>query len=134
MSIIKLKTQKNKQVVDITRLVNEQIEDLKVSSGLCHIFSKHTTTAITVGDLDSGGTDLDYLDAYLTMVPKLNYRHPHDPHHMGDHILSVGIGSGTLVPVYKGALDLGTWQKVIFFEFDGPREREIVITMIPSAY
>jgi secondary thiamine-phosphate synthase enzyme len=128
--LLKIQSQKHKEVIDITELVNECLESLGATSGLCHIFSKHTTTAISVADLDSGGTDLDYLEAFEKIVPKLNYRHPHDPSHMPDHVLSAGIGPGTLVPVVKGTLDLGTWQRVLFFDFDGPKQREIVVTII----
>jgi thiamine phosphate synthase YjbQ (UPF0047 family) len=62
--LLKIQSQKHKQVLDITELVNEHLESLGATTGLCHIFSKHTTTAISVADLDSGGTDLDYLEAF----------------------------------------------------------------------
>jgi secondary thiamine-phosphate synthase enzyme len=59
--------------------------------------------------------------------PKLNYRHPHDPSHVPDHILSTLIGTSLSVPVEDGKLRLGKWQRVVLFEFDGPQEREVVV-------
>jgi secondary thiamine-phosphate synthase enzyme len=89
----------------------------------------HTTAALTTADLDPG-TDLDMLDAFEAMIPKLRYRHPHNPAHVGDHILSTLIGTSITQPVESGQLVLGTWQRIILVELDGPREREIVLTFL----
>jgi secondary thiamine-phosphate synthase enzyme len=86
----------------------------------------HTTAALTTADLDPG-TDLDMLDAFEHLIPRLKYRHPHDPTHVPDHILSALIGTSVAVPVDKGHLVLGTWQRVILVELDGPREREVIV-------
>jgi|SRR3989344_2178264 len=122
--LINIQTEKKKQIVDITNLINENLD---IEEGLCHVFCKHTTCAITTADLDPG-TDLDMLDAFEALIPKLNYRHPHNPAHVGDHIMSTIIGPGVLLPVTSGELNLGQWQRVVLVELDGPREREIVIT------
>ena len=126
---ITINTSQDKQVVDITDQVNEEINKLQFKQGLCHLFLTHTTAALTTADLDPG-TDQDYLEAFDMMIPKLNYNHPHDPSHMPDHILSSLIGTSLTVPVENGRLTLGTWQKVVLIEFDGPRERQIVLNLI----
>jgi secondary thiamine-phosphate synthase enzyme len=125
MQRLRIKTRKKREVVDIT----DQVEDLvrKHSTGMCHLVVLHTTAALTTADLDPG-TDLDMLDAFEAIVPKLRYRHPHNPAHVGDHILSVLIGTSVSVPVEEGKLVLGTWQRVVLIEFDGPRDREIVFS------
>jgi secondary thiamine-phosphate synthase enzyme len=127
-----IQSKKKKEVVDITDKVDEALIKNNISSGVCIIFLKHTSAAITTADLDPG-TDLDYLDAFDAIVPKLNYRHPHDPSHVGDHILSAFIGNSLTIPIQNGRLDLGTWQRVVMIEFSGPREREINITVIKSS-
>jgi len=130
MQTIIIPTQKKKQVVDITDLVNERVGQMKPSfRGLCNVFVKHTTACITTADLDPG-TDLDMLDAFEAMIPKLNYRHPHNPEHVGDHIMSSIIGSSVTIPVENSELVLGQWQRVVLIELDGPREREVVINLI----
>lgn len=128
MKNISIKTAKAKEVVDITDRINDEIKDLGVEDGLCHLFIKHTTAALTTADLDPG-TDLDMLDAFYEMIPKLKFRHPHDPSHVPDHILSTLIGASLTLPFQKSELVLGTWQRIVLFEFNGPREREIVITI-----
>lgn len=122
-------TTKKKEVVDITDLINQQISKENFKEGICNLFILHTTVALTTADLDPG-TDLDYLDAFSEIVPKLNYRHPHNPSHMPDHILSSLIGISLTLPVENGELVLGTWQRVILIELDGPRERGIVLNLL----
>lgn len=129
MQALSIKTKKSKEVVDITDAVEEKVGESGVKSGMCHLFILHTTACLTTGDLDPG-TDLDILDAFDAMVPKLKYQHPHDPAHVPDHILSSLIGPSLTVPVQDGRLGLGTWQRVLLIEFDGPRERKLVITLI----
>lgn len=129
MKIINIKTTKPKQVVDITDQVNNLIKDIE--QGICHLFITHTTAALTTADLDPG-TDLDMLDAFDKLIPKLNYRHPHNPSHVSDHILATLIGASVTVPIKNSELILGQWQRVVLFEFSGPREREIVVNVVDS--
>lgn len=128
-------SQNKEEVIDITEKVEEAIyKDSKgerSEEGLCHLFLLHTTASLGLADLDPG-TDLDMLDAFREMIPKLKYRHPHNPLHVKDHILSTLVGTSLLIPVRKGKLVLGTWQRVVLFEFDGPRERKVVCTLIPA--
>lgn len=122
-------TRRKKEVVDITDQINALLREQGAQSGLCHVFALHTTSAITTADLDPG-TDLDMLDAFEQIIPKLNYRHPHNPAHVGDHIMSTIIGPGVLLPVDSGEMVLGTWQRVVLVELDGPRKRQIAVSFI----
>lgn len=128
MQHFSVKTRKQREVIDITDRVEELIDGKKLT-GNCTVFVLHTTAALTTADLDPG-TDLDMLDGFEAMVPKLRYRHPHNPAHVGDHILSALIGTSVSLPVENGKLLLGTWQRVILLEFDGPRERELAFSFI----
>lgn len=126
---ILLQTSKARQVVDITDKVNALLGNASVKKGICHLHVTHTTCALTTADLDPG-TDQDMLDAFEKMIPKLKYRHPHDPSHVGEHIMSSLIGSSLSLPFENSQLTLGTWQRVVLVEFSGPREREIVVNLI----
>lgn len=125
---LRVQTDQRKHVIDITDRVQTEVEKARVAAGLCHIFVQHTTAAITTADLDPG-TDQDMLDAFEAIIPKLEYRHPHDPSHVGDHIMSSIIGPNVTVPIKDGKLALGHWQRIVLVEFDGPREREIITTL-----
>jgi secondary thiamine-phosphate synthase enzyme len=126
-------TRHKRQILDITEAIENALRKPgRAPSGICHLLVLHTTAALTTADLDPG-TDLDMLDAFEAMIPKLRYRHPHAPGHVPDHILSALIGTALAVPLEKGRLVLGTWQRVILVELDGPRAREIVLTFTPAA-
>ena len=134
MQRLTVKTRKRREVLDIT----DEVESLILESsaeksssdgdGICNLLVLHTTAALTTADLDPG-TDLDMLDAFEAMIPKLRYRHPHNPQHVPDHILSALIGTSIALPFGKRKLLLGTWQRVVLIELDGPREREIVVSL-----
>jgi secondary thiamine-phosphate synthase enzyme len=126
MERLSIKTHKKREIIDIT---DEVQLALPSKSGVCHLTVLHTTAALTTADLDPG-TDLDMLDAFESLIPKLRYRHPHDPSHVPDHILSALIGTSVTQPVEKGQLVLGTWQRIVLVELDGPREREVVVTFL----
>ncbi len=128
MQKIVVETRGKEQVLDITDRLSSLIRQEGFSDGVCHVFVAHTTAALSTADLDPG-TDRDMLDAYRAMIPDLDYRHPHDPAHAPDHILATLIGPSVTVPVEGGRLALGTWQRVVLFEFDGPRRREVFVSL-----
>lgn len=129
MPTLVVQTDAHRQVVDITERVNDLLRREGFERGLCHLFVTHTTAALSTADLDPG-TDLDMLDAFAHIVPMLRYRHPHDPSHAPDHILATLLGPSLSAPVEGGRLVLGTWQRVVLFEFDGPRQRRIMVTLL----
>lgn len=128
MKIIKVQTEKKKEIKDISDIVQKSLESF-ADDGLCHLFLTHTTAALTTADLDPG-TDLDMLEAFGALVPRLKYRHPHDPAHFPDHLVSSLIGTSLLVPVKNRKLVLGTWQRIVLVELDGPRHREILLSFL----
>lgn len=127
--ILVFRTQNKKEILDITDKINFEVKKYKIQSGLVHLFLLHTTAALTTADLDPG-TDLDMLAAFEHIIPKLKYRHPHNPMHVGDHILSSLIGTSLILPIEDNKLVLGDWQRVVLVELDGPRERKIKINFL----
>lgn len=126
---LSIKSAEKRQVIDITDKVAERVK--ADFSGLINVFVKHTTAALTLADLDPG-TDRDILDAIDNMTPNINWRHPHDPSHFPDHLWSSVVGASLNVPCHGGKLVLGTWQRIILLELDGPRERNLLLTLLPS--
>lgn len=127
MHTLVVRTHKKREVLDITTQVESLVGSHAAGkSGVCHLLILHTTAALTTADLDPG-TDLDMLDAFEAIIPKLRYRHPHDPSHVPDHILSALVGTSLSLIIEKGALVLGTWQRVVMVELDGPRERKVAV-------
>ena len=127
MKTVTIQTNKKDQVVDITETVENYLQEAQAESGVCVVFVAHTTCALTTADLDPG-TDLDLLAALRHLLPKMSYRHPHDPGHTPDHLLSSIIGPSVAIPFQDRQLQLGTWQRVVLIELDGPRERTMHIS------
>lgn len=127
MKILTISTQQKDEIIDITDRVESYLRESQTENGLCTVFVAHTTSAITTADLDPG-TDRDFIDALRGMLPHLKYRHPHDPGHAPDHLLSSIIGPSVTVPYANGRLLLGVWQRVVLVELDGPRQRTVHVS------
>ncbi len=129
MQTTQVATRGKEQVVDISDMVEDFLRAAERAEGVCVVFVAHTTCALTTADLDPG-SDLDLLQALRSLLPKQSYRHPHDPAHMPDHILSSLIGPSLALPYANRRLLLGTWQRVVLVELDGPRQRTIHLTTL----
>jgi secondary thiamine-phosphate synthase enzyme len=127
---LEIATTESKQIKNITDQISSHIPS--DFNGIVNIFAKHTTAAISIADLDPG-TDQDILDALENIMPDLDFRHPHDPSHVGDHIWSTIISPSTQVPIINGKMQLGTWQNIVLIELNGPRSREIVLTFLKAS-
>ena len=125
----KIKTESKDQIIDITDDVNNLIGSSGKKNGTIVLSVLHTTCGLTTADLDPG-TDRYLLEALRKMLPKISYRHPHDPSHTPDHVLSSIIGASLSLLFENQTLSLGTWQRVILVELNGPRTRKIVYSII----
>ena len=124
MKRLKLKTQTKRELLDITDQVAKAIRELGLGQGACLLFVPHTTAAITINENADPAVKGDILDALNRLVPtSLAYRHLEGNAHA--HIQTSLIGSSVLLPVEDGRPALGTWQGILFCEFDGPRSREV---------
>ena len=129
-----INTTKKRQVIDITKILNDLLMKNSYYDGLCFLFCLHTTCAVTTADLDPGGTDEDYMNAYESMMPKIAFKHPHDPGHFPEHLFASTIGSSLFVPVQSASLVLGMSQKIALIEFSGPGERRILFYFIKERF
>jgi secondary thiamine-phosphate synthase enzyme len=129
--VLTVSTSNRKQVVDLTDRIEEIIRQAKVEDGLCTIFVTHTTAAVTTGEIGEG-TEQDLLQVVEQMIPRIEFRHAHNPSHAWSHMASSILGPSVTIPISAGKLILGTWQAVMLVELDGPRERDVHVTLISS--
>lgn len=125
---LKINTNKNFEIIDITSKINGLID---VDEGIISIFSRHSTSAIVVNENESGLLkDLEFtLDNLIT--DKFSYSHDRIDNNARSHLKSFLLSSSECLPIRNGRLDLGTWQSVFFIELDGPRQsRTITLTMV----
>ena len=128
---VAIQTSSDKQVVDITARIENYLGQTGVVEGLCNIFVTHTTAAITTGEAIEG-TDEDLMETLERIIPQIRFRHAHDPSHAPEHMISSIVGASLSVPVRDGKLALGTWQRVLLVECNGPRTRNVVVTVVSA--
>lgn len=125
-SAINVKTRSRIEMVDITSLVQKEISKSKTSDGLCLVYVPHTTAGITINEGADPAVCKDVMDKLNELVPaNAGYRHMEG--NADSHIKASLMGSSVHVMVENGHLVLGTWQKIFFCEFDGPRSRRAYV-------
>ncbi len=129
--VLSVSTGKLKQVVDLTDRLEALIRKAEMQEGICVVFVTHTTAAVTTGEIGEG-TEQDFLQIMEEMIPRIEFRHAHDPSHAWSHMASSILGPSLTIPVAGGKLMLGTWQSVMLVELDGPRERDVHVMLMPS--
>lgn len=111
--------------IDITDMVSEAVKG--INNGIAYIIVKHTTCAITINEAESGLMK-DYLNWAKKLVPPDGeFEHNLIDNNGHAHVISSIIGNSRIVPITDGKLDLGTWQRIILLEFDGPRTRTVMV-------
>lgn len=129
MMDIRVRTSERVQLVDITGDVARSVEQSGVHVGLCNLFVTHTTAAVIVSENWDPDVTSDMLRHLERLVP-LNGDFRHAEGNSQAHILSVMLGTSINIPVRDGKLALGRWQGVMLAEFDGPRERTVVASVV----
>ena len=116
---------------DITSPVAAAVENSGVQEGLCLISSPHTTAGITINENADPDVKRDMLMEIGRIVPISDgYRHREG--NSAAHIKATFTGLSVTLPVSGGRLVLGTWQGIYFCDFDGPRQRRALVTVIGS--
>lgn len=126
---LNVKSSARSEFIDITSLVQQEIDELEFDSGVCYIFVPHTTAGVTINEGADPSVQSDLLSIFSSLVPQ----DPHYRHAEGNsdaHAKSSMVGVSLSVPVHEGKLILGTWQSIFFTEFDGPRHRRVVLKFI----
>lgn len=125
----KVETKTRREIIDITNLVTEVISKNKDSKDLVNIYTPHTTACITINEYEK---DLkkDIMETINSIAPSDG-----DYHHQVNadaHIVSNIIKPSITIPFKNGSLNLGTYQKILFLELDGPRNRAIKNTLMST--
>ena len=126
MKNISLRTHRRCEFIDITRKVQEVVNECGVQNGAMMVFVPHTTAGITINENADPSVVDDLLASLGRLVPESgNYRHSEG--NSDAHCKASLMGSSVLVPVKNGELVLGRWQGIYFCEFDGPRSRQFQV-------
>lgn len=131
MQRIAVKTSHRTEFIDITRRVQELVQASGVRSGICVVYVPHTTAACTVNENADPDVARDILARLATLIPEdANYQHIEG--NADSHIKATWCGQSETLIIEDGRIQLGRWQGIFFCEFDGPRNREVWIKIIPA--
>jgi secondary thiamine-phosphate synthase enzyme len=121
-------TQRREEMVDVTEQVRQVVAEAGVEAGLCLVFSPHTTCAVTVNEGWDPDVQADVLRHLRALVPR-DGGYAHSEGNSDSHIKTIAVGPSVLLPIDEGRVRLGRWQAVFLCEFDGPRRRELWVTV-----
>jgi secondary thiamine-phosphate synthase enzyme len=124
-----LKTTTREVLVDVTALVRQAVKQAGIASGLVCVFCPHTTAGITVQENADPDVRSDFLGHLARVIPK-DAAFRHSEGNADAHIKASLVGSSANLIVEGGRVVLGRWQAVYFCEFDGPRDRQLIVKLI----
>lgn len=139
-SYLHIKTEKRYEVLNITTDVEKAVKDSGVKEGLCLVNPMHITASVFINDEESG-LKQDFLE-WLERLAPYNQKASNEGHHKGyrhnltgednadAHLKRTIMGRETTVAITKGSLDLGTWEQIFYGEFDGQRDKRVLIKII----
>lgn len=126
---LKVTTRARVEFQDITSQVQEAISSSGIEDGICYVFVPHTTAGITINEHADPSVVMDISEQLSRMIPQRgDYRHLEG--NAPAHIKASVVGNSQTLLIEGGRLLLGTWQGLFFCEFDGPRQRTVLVKLI----
>lgn len=121
---ISISTSNKVELVDITTQVNKALAKTGCEAGICYLYNPHTTAALTINEGTDPAVQQDIAAVMQRIVPS-QFPYKHLEGNSPAHLMASIIGSSVLIFVENASLKLGTWQRIFFCEFDGPRKRNM---------
>ncbi len=132
ISEITVPTREKFEIVDVTEEIQKLVWKVKMKHGIVVVFTKHTTTGLIINEAESGLLH-DLKAKMKELIPKGgDYLHDRVDSNAHSHLrASLLLNPEVVVPVDQGELQLGTWQRILFVELDGPRHRKLLVSLCP---
>ncbi|MFW9874041.1 MAG: secondary thiamine-phosphate synthase enzyme YjbQ [Candidatus Thorarchaeota archaeon] len=126
----RLETPEREILLDITNEVHKIVRDANIQEGVCRVFIPHTTAGITINENADPSVIKDISNFLSKLIPRgggLGYSYKHGEGNSDAHIKCSLTGHSVELLIHEKRLMLGTWQGIMFAEFDGPRNRRIYV-------
>lgn len=127
MQVIKVRSRQREELVEFTDQVQQNLKDSGVNEGVCFLYVQHTTAGLTVNENADPDVPRDMLHLLRTLIPQHGMGFRHGEQNSDSHIKASLVGSSVSVPFQDGKLLLGRWQGIFLCEFDGGRERQVIM-------
>jgi secondary thiamine-phosphate synthase enzyme len=125
-----VRSREREEMVEFTEEVRRVLRESGARGGACVLYVRHTTAAVTVNENADPDVQRDMLHALRTLIPQHGMGFRHGEQNSDAHIKTSLVGPSVTIPFADGELLLGGWQGIFLCEFDGPREREVVLSII----
>lgn len=122
-------TSSQKELIDITGQVSAAVAKSGIRDGICLVYAPHATAGIIINEFEPN-IRRDFESIFECLFPKEDWAHNRIDDNAEAHLKSGLIGCERTIPVENGSLLLGTWQRILLCEFDGPRERRVVVKVV----
>ena len=119
-----ISSHKRLEMIDITTDLQKIVHEHDVDEGVLYVYNPHTTAGLHINEGADPDVQRDLLGALEQIIPS-NYPYQHAEGNSPAHLMTAIIGSSANIFIHQGRLQLGTWQRVFFGEFDGPRTRKV---------
>lgn len=129
MNTIEVASTQREQMIDITAAVAETIAASAMPEGICVLFTQHTTCGLTVNENADPDVQTDMLGFLRKLVPQHFADFRHFEHNSDAHIKTSLVGTSVTVLFSNGKPMLGRWQGIYLCEFDGPRDRKVLVAL-----
>ena len=126
-----LHSRSREECIKLDAQVERAIGESRVKEGICYVYVPHKTAGVTVNEGADPAVAADILARLTQLVPR-DAGYAHAEGNADGHIKATLVGATAVVPVRGGRLALGTWQSVFFCEFDGPRQRQVLVTVMEA--
>jgi secondary thiamine-phosphate synthase enzyme len=131
--IVKLPTTRHNELVDITRKVEEVVQQSQVNTGIVNVYVQGATAGIMIQENWDQSVQNDVVSLFNKLIPAGVWEHDAQDSNGDSHLKAGIVGPGETIPVLNGKMGLSTWQNIFLCEFDGPRdERSIVVTILET--
>jgi len=129
--IIKIKSTKHNQLIDITADIRRIVNSSGTKNGIINIYAQGATAAIMIQENWDESVQTDVIHLLSKLIPNGVWEHDKQDGNGDAHLKAGIVGPSECIPIINGELGLSTWQNIFFCEFDGPREtRSIVVTVL----
>ena len=128
---LQVRTHARSDLQDITSQAQQAVDESGIKEGICYVFVPHTTAALTLNENWDPDVRGDLMRALTAMVPDVPYHHGEG--NSPAHLMSTLVGASETLLVSKGRLLLGSWQGLYLAEFDGPRRRRVLLSIVSAS-
>lgn len=129
MQEIRVRSKQREQLVEFTDEVQKRISESGQREGICVLYVQHTTAGLTVNENADPDVPRDMLHCLRTLIPQHGMGFRHGEENSDAHIKASLVGPSVTVPFSGGRLLLGRWQGIFLCEFDGGRERKVIMML-----